>query len=283
MGDGYKAKLIAQSRFSKKKTAITISKKKLPSDQLPLNHHKLQVPTNTVTIMNSRVEFLILPISVHTRITEAILHKLPTAPKPSHSVFNFIIISISPLQSSTASPSPFSSITLPPASTSLLLPHPWPTPSTSETPELPGLCVLVLLCLPKIPGNILGSLPSRLRLLSLLIIPVKFGLGKLCMMFVGGCGIGMPCDSRPGVKTMDDVRTGRAEGDALPTVGTSPEEWLGFLRAACAGNTGYIGKAGCGRLLNCCRAWWSIGFDAEGFVIIDADGDPGCVGALEDG
>lgn len=56
------------------------------------------------------------------------------------------------------------------------------------------------------------------------MIPVELGLGRLCNVLVGGCGTGKPCESLPGVKTMDDERVGRAEGDALPIAGTSLEE-----------------------------------------------------------
>lgn len=34
----------------------------------------------------------------------------------------------------------------------------------------------------------------------------------------------MPCDSQPGVKTIEDVRVGRMEGDALLVAGTSLDE-----------------------------------------------------------
>lgn len=70
----------------------------------------------------------------------------------------------------------------------------------------------------------MGSLPSRLLSLLKIPPPVELGLGKLCTVFIGGCGGGMPCDSQPGVKTIEDVRVGRMEGDALLVAGTSLDE-----------------------------------------------------------
>jgi hypothetical protein len=101
------------------------------------------------------------------------------------------------------------------------------------------------------PGNILGSDPSRLTLESDRKIPD--GDGSDCIG--GGCGGGIDCGPDPGEKIIDDVRAGLNEGDALPRAGMSPAEYeglRGFIRAACAGKTGCIGIAGCGKLLNCC-------------------------------
>lgn len=56
------------------------------------------------------------------------------------------------------------------------------------------------------------------------------------------------------------------------------------MRAAWAGKTWCIGIAGCGRLLNCCGVWFSIGLEADGLVTTERLGEPGfCIGALEEG
>lgn len=56
------------------------------------------------------------------------------------------------------------------------------------------------------------------------------------------------------------------------------EELIGFLRAAWAGNMGLLlcsGSAGVPKFVN--GACPSMGFVAEGFVSMEAVGEPGCV------
>ena len=70
------------------------------------------------------------------------------------------------------------------------------------------------------PGKILGSDPSRLTFESDRKIPD--GDGSDCIN--GGCGGGIDCGPGPGENTIEDVRVGLDEGDALPRAGISPAE-----------------------------------------------------------